>query len=309
MREISAERYEILYDLPSGEYDERAVGGTCTHTIRSGELLEVKAYPIVRIDTDARRERRRRESGAAQQELNHKNSWQWKMRLLEANFGEGDFIVHPTFSYTRVDRDRENIDDTRREWKKMGIPMDDEEAREKLRLFIKRLRRRVKKKGGNPDDFKYLYEIETTFEPREEDMNPLPCHYHAHMAMSSCGVLSMDDINELWPYGYTNAKRVDMRFDGLKGFAKYITKKERKKRRGRSLRWARSLNLVLPEEKRSSRKISRRRAARIARDVEQDGRAILEAIYPGYRVEEVDVRYSDFVAGAYIYARLRKRRQ
>jgi len=302
-------RYEILYDLPAGEYNEKAVGGISTHTIRSGELLEVKAAPITHVDAGAMREKKRRESGAAQQEINHRDSWQKKMRLLECNFGAGDYILHPTYAYQSFDLDSSNKEDVRREWEEAGCPMDDDDARKKIANFFERIKRRIKRRGGDPKEFRYLYEIETTFEPRHEEFNPLPAHYHYHIAMSSCGVLTLDDINELWPYGYTNAKGVDMRFDGLKGFAKYITKKERKKRRSRSLRWAYSKNLKKPEENRSYRRISRRRAAMIARDVQADGREILEKIYPGYRVEEVEVKYSDFVAGAYIYARLRKRRQ
>lgn len=306
LRDASA--YEILYDLPEGEYGERAVGGICTHTITSGDMLEVKAFPITRIDAGARREKLRRSTGIWQQEINHRNSWQRIMRLLEANFSEADLIIHPTYAYGMMDRDSANLRDARREWEEAGIPMDDGEARAKIRNFLARLRRRVRKKGGNPDDMKYLYQIETTCEPRPEERDPLPPHYHCHMALSSCGVLTIDDVNELWPYGYTNARRVDLRFDGLKGFAKYITKKEQKRRRGRSLRWACSRNMAQPIERRSDRRISRRRAARIAADVQADGREILQKIYPGYRVEEVEVKYSDFVAGAYIYARLRRMR-
>jgi hypothetical protein len=40
----------------------------------------------------------------------------------------------------------------------------------------------------------------------------------------------------------------------------------------------------------------------------RDGKDILEKLYPEYRLEEVPVvKYSDFVAGAYIYARMRRR--
>lgn len=307
MRATEASKYEILYDLPEGEYDERAVGGICTHTLRAGEMLEVKAFPVLKIDAGAKREAKRRRSSPAQQELNHRNRWRWKMALLEANFGSGDIILHPTYTYRRLDLGFENRADVRRELKESGCPMDDEEARKKIQLLIKRIRRRIKKKGGDVEKLRYLYEIETTCEPQAEEMDPLPPHYHAHMVVSSCGVLTIDDINELWDAGYTHAQRVDMRYDGFKGFAKYITKKAQKKRRGRSLRWAHSKNLKKPEEKRSNRKISRRRAALMARDVQAHGREILEAIYPGYRVEEVEVKYSDFVAGAYIYARLRRR--
>lgn len=308
MRLNEASRYEILYDLPEGEYDERAVGGICTHTVRAGEMLEVKAFPIIKIDAGARRECARRRSSPAQQELNHRNSWRKKMALLETNFGAGDIILHPTYAYRRVDMGFENRADLRRELEANGCPMDDDEARRKIRRLLERLKRRVKKKGGDVEKFRYLYEIETTCEPREEEIDPLPPHYHAHMVISSCGVLTIEDVNELWGYGYTHAQRVDMRYDGFKGFAKYITKKAQKKRRGRSLRWAHSKNLKKPVEKRSNRKISRRRAALIARDVRANGREILERIYPDYRLEEVEVKYSDFVAGAYIYARLRKKR-
>ena len=58
----------------------------------------------------------------------------------------------------------------------------------------------------------------------------------------------------------------------------------------------------------SDRKVSRRRASMVARDVEWNGKEIFEAIYPGYRLMDPPaVRYSDYVAGAYIYARMRRR--
>ena len=67
-------------------------------------------------------------------------------------------------------------------------------------------------------------------------------------------------------------------------------------------------NLTEPVVRESDRRISRTRLAKIARDVMADGKEILEKLYPEYRLEEVPVvRYSDFVAGAYIYARMRRR--
>lgn len=305
-RFTNASKYEILYDLPEGEYNEKSVGGVSTRTVVSGQMLEVEAFPITRINPEAKREAARRKSSHWQAEINNRNSWKKKMRLLEANFTTADFILHPTYAYGFVNREFENKNSLLREWERQGIPMDDEAARGKIKNFLNRIKRRIKRKGGDPAQFKFLYQIETTCEPREDDMDPLPPHYHAHMAISSCGVLTMDDINELWPYGYTNAKRIDMRFDGLKGFAKYITKKEQNRRRGRSLRWACSRNMAQPEEKVSCRKISRRRAAAVAADVQYRGKEIFETLYPGYRLEEVEVKYSEFISGAYIYARMRK---
>ena len=46
---MDAREYEILFDLPAGEYDQRAVGGIRTRTTRAGDALVVECYPITRI--------------------------------------------------------------------------------------------------------------------------------------------------------------------------------------------------------------------------------------------------------------------
>ena len=52
----SAEKYEILFDLPKGEMNQTEVGAIRTKTIKAGDTLEVESFPIVRIDAGARRE-------------------------------------------------------------------------------------------------------------------------------------------------------------------------------------------------------------------------------------------------------------
>lgn len=303
-----ASRYEILYDLKKGEYAEKAVGGIRTRTIRAGDTLEVESYPLIHVDQTAVREKKRRQSTAAQIALNLKNARKRMRRLLEANFGAGDLVLHPTFDYGVVDYGMENIADLRRAWADQGFPMYDSDARRIIRNFIARVRRRIKKRGGDPMQLKYLYVIETTCEPKGEDPIELPARYHYHMIMSGLGILTIDDINELWGYGYTKAQGVDMRFNGLAGFTNYITKQRRGRAGGKTRRWAHSKNLREPEMRVSDRKISRRRAAQVARDVQAFGKEIFEKLYPGYELQEAEVNYSDFVAGAFIYARLRRRR-
>ena len=298
-----ASRYEILYDLKEGEYAEKAVGGIRTRTIRAGDSLEVEAYPLIHVDQSAVREKVRRRSTAAQIALNLKNARKRMRRLLEANFGAGDLVLHPTFDYGFVDHGFANQDDVEREWEELGYPQTDADARRIIRNFIARVKRLIRKKGGDPKEFKYLYVIETTREPRPEDPNPMPPRYHYHMVMSGMGLLTIDEINALWGYGYTKAQPVDMRFNGLAGLTNYITKQRRKTRR-----WAHSKNLREPEVWVSDRKISRRRAALVASDVQAFGREIFEKLYPGYELQEAEVNYSDFVAGAFIYARMRRRR-
>lgn len=299
---MDASRYEILYDLPKGEYSAREVGGISTKTIRAGDSLEVECFPITSISQGAKREARRRASSRAQEKLNLNNARKRIRRLLEANFHAGDIVLHPTFDYGFIDRAFANLEDELRVWKKSGFPMDEDDARRIIKNYIARIRRLIRRRGGNPKDFKYIYVIETTREPRDGDFRALPARYHYHMVISSLGILNAEDLNALWSYGYTKAEPLDFRFNGLEGLSKYITKQ-----RSFHRRWARSKNLQEPEERISCRKVSRRRAALVAADVQANAREIFEKLYPGYTLEEAVVKYSDFVAGAYIYARMRRR--
>ena len=72
--------------------------------------------------------------------------------------------------------------------------------------------------------------------------------------------------------------------------------------------WSGSKNLIRPEVKTSDARISRRRAAQIAADVRANAPEIFAKVYPDYRlVDWPKVETSDFVAGGYIYAKLRRR--
>ncbi len=306
----AASKYEILYDLPEGEVDPKAIGGVRTKTVRAGDTLEVEAYPLISVTAPAKEECRRRRSSAAQVELNRRNSEKRIRRLAETNFGGGDFVLHPTFDYHFEDYAFSNPKDRRAEWDKLGLPSDDTEARKMFSNFISRVKRYIKRHGHDPKELKYLYVMEKTREPRDEDVNALPAHYHFHVIMSSLDCLSVEKLNELWGHGYTRAEPVNMRFNGLKGFTKYISKRINGKN-GRKVRFGHSKgNLAEPDIKVSDRRISRTRLAKVARDVMRDGKEILEKLYPGYRLEEVPVvRFSDFVPGAYIFARMRRIKQ
>lgn len=303
MKQSEAWRYEILYDLPEGEYNPAEVGGTRTKTIRAGDSLEVESFPIVYVSDGAKRERKTRKSGKSQQMLNRINAEKKFRRLVENNFTSGDWVAHPTYDYGFIDRGFCNVNDTIRALRDAGYPMDDEEAVRVMRNFIRRLKKRVQQKGGDQKQLKYVYVVEATRQPRDGEINPLPPRYHYHMVFSSLGVITINDINELWQYGFSKAQPVDTRFNGLEGLSNYFLKQRRGKRK-----WSSSKNLKKPEEKVSNRKISRRRAAMIADDVQHNGREIMEKLYPGYSCERIEVKYSDFIAGAYIYARMRRRK-
>jgi hypothetical protein len=297
---VDISKYEILYDLPEGEYNGAEVGGIRTKTIRAGDSLEVECFPILRVSQEARRERKRRESSAAQKRLNDKRAERKMCRLLETNFHNGDIVLHPTFATGQIEHGFFNKAQLRKEWEEAGLPMCDDDARKKIRNFVRACKARIKRRGGDPKEFKYIYVMETTKEPRDGDIDPLPARYHFHMVISSMGILTIDDVNELWQHGYCKAEPLDFRFNGLEPLAKYITKQRRGKRK-----WASSKNLKKPDEKISNRKISKRRANAIADDMHGCAKEIMEKIYPGYVLENAEVKYSAFIAGAYIYARMR----
>ena len=299
-RFTEASKYEILYDKTSGEYDQAEVGGICTRTIRAGESLEVEAFPVIRVDAGAKREAAARKSSRWQEELNLRNVRKRVRRLAENNFTEQDMMWTGTYTYPRYDIAFANPEEIIKEMRENGCPEDDRDVRRDFKNFLRKIKRRVKQLGGDPAEVKYIYVIESTKEAREGDRACLPAHYHIHAILHAPG-LGRDDLDELWGKGYSNSRRLDFSINGLEGLCKYLTKQRNCVRR-----WACSRNLKEPEIKKSHRKISRQRTARIAADVQHRGREILEKIYPGYRVEEVTVKYSDFVAGAYIYGRLRR---
>lgn len=291
--------YEILYDLPEGEYDRREIGGVQTRTIIAGSSLEVICYPITRVDTEAKREAARRQSTPAQQRLNQRNTQLRIMRLCECNFTPADWMTTLTWAYPAADPGESNLKDMQRAYEAEGVPEDMEGAARAWSNFIRRVKRREKRLGGDPAGVKYIFVIESGKEPAG---GGLPAKYHIHAMIQAPSLTDMD-LRDLWPYGFVRCDRIDMRHEGAERLSKYLTKQHRYERK-----WGHSRNLKEPVERVSCRKVSRRRAAKVAEDVRKFGREIFESIYRDYRcIEFPEVRYSDFVAGARIYARMRRR--
>lgn len=309
---MDARDYEILYDLPAGAYDRQAVGGIRTRTTRAGDALVVECYPITRIEAPARAEKQRRRSTAAQIRLNQRRSEQRVRMLIEANFTGADWVVTLTWDYGFLrDADRMSREELLRNWQELQIPEEEADARRAFGNWIKRVKYHMARDGQDPAELKYLYVLESTHEPRDTDPRPLPPHFHVHAVVHAPG-LPREALKSLWPHGFVRADELSLRDEGAARLARYLTKREGKTGRprpGRLRRWAGSRNLKEPAVTVSDRTLSRRRAAAVAADVMQYGREIFERLYPEYRCVELPVvRFSDFVAGAYIYAAMRRRR-
>ena len=289
--------FEILYDLPEGEYQGRLIEGIRTVTIRAGKSLEVMCHPIVkRVPEGARREAKRRKTTAAMAAINARNLELRVMRLAEENFTEEAMVFTGTYEYPDMDDiGMMNYHDIWKHWYEDRLPECVMDVRRDVRNFLNRLKRRME----NPKGLKWILRIEDS---DKMDKLGLPPCYHVHMLIEAEG-LTQDDVSAQWPFGFTRCDRFDKKHDGAARLAHYITKN---KKGGRWL--SHSRNLKEPKVRTSDRKMSRRRAMKVAADIQYDGRRIMEALYPGYQMcGKIRITYSDFMPGCYIYARLRLR--
>lgn len=292
--------YELLYDLPAGEYDGRGVDGVRTTTIRAGRSLEVMCYPITRMSREATREAKRRRTTVAMAKINHRNRQRHIMRLLEMNFTERAWVFTGTYAYPVEDYGMCDLKAMTEEYNARKLPWDESRLRMDVRNFIEKIKRRLRKAGGDAKGLKWVIRFE---EGRNPPANGLPPKYHFHAIIEAEG-LTRDMLEACWvKHGSTTIERFKLRDDGAARLARYLCKQ---KAGGRW--WSHSRNLKAPTPRVSDQRMSRRRMAMVAADVQRDGKAILEKLYPGYKLVELpDVKYSDFVSGCYIYARMRRR--
>ena len=297
MKLRDAGEYEILFDLSEGEYQRTEVGGIRTRTIRAGESLEVECYPLTRIGGAARTEARRRQNDFML-EVNRRITEKKIRRLIEQNFTTEDWVLTLTYDYGAVDKFRRWGNEA--QMTALGIPEDDRDVKRDLKNYWRRIKREMSAHGEDAAEFKHIWKVESTKGDTQ---------YHAHVVVHAPG-LTREELQRLWPYGAITADNLRLGDGGAAGLARYLSKRGQMERADESgsriRRWGHSKNLKEPRVTVSDRKVSRRRAQLVAEDVQRNGREIFEALYPGYQAIEVTVKFSGFVAGAYIFARLRK---
>ena len=295
---------QILYDLPAGEYVGHGVEGIRTRTIRAGDTLEVECYPLVRTSQAQRDAIRMRRTPPAMQKVNARNRARHTARLIDQNFTESDHVVTLTYRYPAEDPGMVPQDYLADLYQRDGLPESMDDAVRDVRNFLNRIRRAVKRAGQDPREVRYVGQIEEG----RENVTGLPPRVHAHMVLHAPGLTS-EMIEAIWQQGgdrcgHTRIEHLQLSDGGALQLARYLTKHDRA--RSKLLR---SKNLRPPRVTVSDRKISRRRAMNVARELTSDGIAIMERLYPGYHCESLpEVRYSDIVPGAYIYVRMRRRR-
>jgi len=268
---------EALFDIEDGVDREVIRDGVLvyrTRTIRSGDMIEAEAYPLVtrRPDRAARQERTRE----AVARVNQKMIRRRLIRKAQINFSR-ETSVFLTLTYAQQ-------------------PSEEAAARA-LDRYLGRLRYWVRRHGA---ELKYIAVTEISSTGR----------VHHHILLDG---IPRDEAEEKWRGGFVNGRKYQDNPAGFTGLVRYMTKyrstadPESGERRTR-IRC--SKNLIGPRVTVSDHKISRRKMERVACEEEESGREILERMYPGYEVRERPViRRSEFYPGAYLYAVLWRRRE
>ena len=251
-------------------------------TTVSGPRIDAEVFPVFGrgVKTMLRRAKSQI-TREAQQRANDERSRMRLIQLVEANFSEADVALG--LSYAGEAPTPERID-------------------KDVRNFLNRVKRRRIREGL--PELKYIYAIGGDEMPAAGYSGKKP---HVHMIMN--GGISRDDLEEMWGHGYANVDRLQPGSEGLAAIATYFAKQiqDRKTKKG-ARRWRASKNLVKPVRRSRDAKMPNARVRRIAYDFENEAKAVMEKLYPGYQLQKCTVRYSDIVTGVYIRCVLRRMR-
>ncbi|MEK4425142.1 rolling circle replication-associated protein [Solibacillus sp. FSL K6-1523] len=259
------ERIEKLRDKQVSKYRVK--------TIRSGPMLECEIYPIQICSPGGKRSQKKKVIRQAQSNLNDKNAKKQLIRLVNTNFTKRDIWITLTYKDGR-------------------LPADLEQAKKDMQNYIRRLKRHIKK--YDLPELKYVYVTEY-----QDADNKKEKRVHHHMI---CNFADRDIAEELWNGGgRTQTRRLQPDDFGLEGLARYIAKE---KSESTIKRYTPSRNLQQPKITIADSKVTRRRAEKIATE-ENMAQEIFEKLYAGYSFKDMEVKYSNYVAGAYIYVRMK----
>lgn len=250
--------------------------GYRTKTTKAGPRLEAEIYPVFGKETRGRlRAEKRNLTPERMQKLNTERSDRHAVMLAEGNFTRED--IHLTLTYK-------------------GETPDYKRARMDVRNFLDKVKRRREKL--ELPELKYFGAIEGGADGTRERI-------HVHLLLS--GGISREELEQLWAKGYANADRLRPDEDGLEAVARYIVKQSRNGKEKYKKRWFASRNLKQPKVRTSDTKVSNGKVRKVAGDMLNEARPILERAYPGYAFVKCSVHGSDLTDGVYIRCVMRKR--
>ncbi|MCL1924548.1 MAG: hypothetical protein FWF50_03070, partial [Defluviitaleaceae bacterium] len=177
-----------------------------------------------------------------------------------------------------------------------NLPTSEKQAQSNIKNYIRRLKAYIKKHGL--PNLKYIYVTEYI-----EDSNK-GGRVHHHIVMN---FKDRDIAEKMWNKGNRKqTRRLQPDENGLEGLARYILKEGKDtETRKHSKSYFTSKGLEKPKETKSDYKITKRKVSNIAKD-ENGAKAIFETMNKGYKFNDLNVKYSEYVSGIYMYARMKK---
>jgi len=272
MRRYAADTADYAFDQPRHQGGSKGALLMRTKTVVAGDHLDADIYPVLDWEY-SRTAKARRKTPEQMQRANLQRAQRYFTQLANLNFGEGDLFLTLTSA------------------EECGI----EDFKKAKRNFMDRLRARFKAAGV---PFDYLGIIESTNGGSK---------HHIHMILRG-GAVDRDAIEKLWRLGMANTKRVQVAFEGkgLEGLCRYMTNHKDTQEKLMGHKWFSSKGLKKPRATYNDSKFSRRAAAQIEKAVRDDARREFEKRYPGWRLVDYSVHYSDFLPGVYIHAHMRR---
>jgi len=283
-------KYEFLFSRPienlqnaNSNLNHKDVFRYRVRTIVCGDTTEVEMFPIWR-DYSQSRTAKAATTREAQKKLNERNAKKTLIRLINTNFTKDDYHITLTYSGDKLPDEKQAIKD--------------------MQNFIKRVRYHHKKNGFLDKygklDLKYIYVIEFS------DGDGRRKRVHHHLIMNSR--MTRNAIKVLWVHGRAGVDELEPENGSLEGLARYITKQKLSGKN--SKRWQASRNLKPYTKKtESDYKLSKRQVETLATDIITSAPAILSKSYPNHTLDSCTIKSSEFVAGAYVYAKLYKTRK
>lgn len=246
-----------------------------TKSIKSGKIFEVEIYPVFKSKRDIPHPKVR-VNPKVQNDLNERNSRKRFIRMVNTNFGNGDYWLTLTYMEGK-------------------LPKTEEEAKRNIKNYLRKVNRLRKKLAlGNA---KYIYIMEW-----DDDPGGIRCHYHLLME----GGIERNVLEDMWGFSIINdSSRIHPNEDGIAGLAAYMADKKRKKGKRR---WIPSKNLKQPKESISHSQTGKRQVEKMARDYEEI-RSFFEKEkkWEKYQFVDAEVRYNKFNSAFYIHIKARER--
>lgn len=241
---------------------------------KPGPMLEIEAYPVFKQKLEASRAAKAVKTNKAQKAVNERNANMKLDRIIQHNFPEWDSYV--------IGLDYE-------------VQPTPEQAEKNQAAFIRACRALYKNAGI---DFKWIaippWHITET--------GRLAKRLHHHIVMT--GGVDENVIRALWMKRRNGRVHIDPLqpdSNGVTGLSRYLGKHLHGVKR-----WTGSRNLEMPPAVYPKRHMSKTQAYKLAADYEA-ARTIFENKHKDYTFCKMEVRFSDSVAGAYIYVRMRRK--